>query len=126
MNDGIKPENPDLLPATRGYVKCIARKIHNHKHEQNGRGIATYLAATIGVGLWFVMLISTPRTPEWAYWIVVAFDVITICISYDRQMDFYTSTGTPDPNQKYDVINAWAPKKNNCCEPEEDGSYSRY
>ena len=54
-----KPENPDCEPATKGYVKCIARKFHkeqvvgNLKHQQEGHLIdcAGWLILSIFFGI---------------------------------------------------------------------------
>jgi hypothetical protein len=127
-----KPENPDLLPATRGYVKCIARRINSHKHPQNAGPFVSIILTMIGGMIWVFMVADgivgiNPHVPEWAYWVVVAFTVTQLSIAYainDIDASETDTTSYDSGDQK--LLKAWEPKKTECCEPEEDGSYSRY
>jgi len=51
--DGFK--NPDCEPATKGYVKCLMRKIHTHYHGQNISCVFTLSGAACG---WFITLMA--------------------------------------------------------------------
>jgi hypothetical protein len=131
MNDGTNPENPDLLPATRGYVKCIARKINNHHHRQSVCGLATCMAIGIAGFAWIIVVVLSNtagpiRTPEWVYWLLTAFLVTQIINLYELTKIDSNTTADSSYDKDHKTIEPWKPKKNNCCEPEEDGSYSRY
>jgi hypothetical protein len=127
-----KPENPDLLPATRGYVKCIARRINSHKHPQNSEAGLSMLLVALGGILWVFMVANgtlgpQPHAPEWAYWLVTLFTVTQLSALYTT----YSIDGGETNTTSYDsgdqkLLKPWEPKKTDCCEPEEDGSYSRY
>lgn len=38
----VEPINPDYEPATKGFVKCIARKLNAHKHTMDFNSILSY------------------------------------------------------------------------------------
>ena len=134
MTDEEKPQqkNPDLLPATRGYVKCIARRINRHKHPQNSDPFISAILTALGGLVWIFMVVdgtiaNTPHTPEWAYWIVVAFTVTQLSIAYAiNGIDESETCNTSYDGGDQKLLKPWEPKKSECCEPEEDGSYSRY
>jgi hypothetical protein len=134
MTDEEKPKqkNPDLLPATRGYVKCIARRINSHKHPQNSDPFVSAILTALGGLVWIFMVVDgaiahTPHAPEWAYWLVTLFTVTQLSALYTTYSIDDGETGPTSYNSgDQKLLKAWEPKKSECCEPEEDGSYSRY
>jgi|WetSurMetagenome_2_1015567.scaffolds.fasta_scaffold853875_2 hypothetical protein len=89
----IEPNNPDDKMATRGYVKCIARTVHNHYHVKDASYTATLVSAFIAwcaiFCVWMITLLSTPSNPvsshlpEWAYWLLIAFAMVETITLYD-------------------------------------------
>lgn len=76
-----EPLNPDEEVATKGFVKCVGRKVLNHHHKKTcDGGTASLVLITVGIiALFFMVLDSAlrhiPNVPEWAYWIIVAVTV---------------------------------------------------
>lgn len=56
VKSSSKPKNPDCEPASKAFVKCIARKMHSHTHEQSVDGSLLLLTT---IGLWVIFLVDS-------------------------------------------------------------------
>jgi len=73
-----KVENPDKQVATRGYVKCIARKISDkgnfnfYYNESDTKGVASMIVGIIAFMIWLVAVGIGHQDPyiTWAFGIV--------------------------------------------------------
>lgn len=119
-----EPANPDDKVATRGYVKCIARKLHDHNHTDGSSYIGTGLAAMflwmILIIVWIATLFSTTanpvfRLPEWAYWILVASTLIETISVYDSMSSEDEYTGSAHARHIEDYIKKYEIKKDKEC-----------
>lgn len=116
-------ENPDCEPATKGYVKSIARKLVSHRHEQCGFGLWYFFATVIGFLAWIcAMVVRTEPIAAWA--IGVGTLVSGACLAETIETSQYntetsnidasadTDYGYPDYIKKYEPPNC--EKKNEC------------
>ena len=124
---GIKPEeepvkNPDCEPATRGYVKCLLRKIHHHNHAQD---ICFGLTGIFAIVMWGVTALTTDgwgTSPEllpfgWyaptGYCLLAAISLT--CVAIDLIRSDFNTTIRFDPYP--DEIEKWQPPT---CERKKD------
>ena len=108
--------NPDNILATRGYVKCIARKIHVHHHKIDNDSWLPAIAAFIGmIVITYLIVFSKGLIPEWAYWIVVVFTVIEIIHTNDRSDIGNHYTCSP---QDLPILDKWEEPEE--CEEEDE------
>jgi len=108
------PNNPDQKLATRGYVKCIARKIQSHQHVNNmseGIGWSVISLLVMGLAMFAVTLILWDTHMPLVYlllitvgWSVVANSLLLIIILW--VIDHDTTTR---PDEKPEEIAAYVP-----------------
>ena len=112
-----KPENPDCEPATKGYVKCIARKTLKHQHKKDSCYGITLLGALVG---WFwllgnAMVIPTRQLTETHFYILLAATTVLTLLSIDLVRAEDDCTFTPDT--EFPVIQKYEPPT---CEKKEE------
>jgi hypothetical protein len=103
-----KKVNPDQIPATMGYVKCIARKTYYHKHRVDIDSWWTFLTAIVA---WMIVIgvniISLPssatviRIPEPSYWAVVSIAIVSSVAALDLHGNNRKKTTSP---KQLDII----------------------
>ena len=87
-------KNPDCEPATKGYVKCIARQVSDHRHEQN---FIPFFNCAIAIICWFVIvyaIVIKVAMPETIYWAISAIAIVTALSTFDGFLNDVGVTNT--------------------------------
>lgn len=110
------PKNPDQKLATRGYVKCLARKVQSHRHVNNmseGIGWSAVSLFVCGLAMLAVTAILWDGHMSAANlvliavgWSIVANSIIMLCIFWAIDRD-----STTLPEEKPEEIAAYTPPK---------------
>jgi hypothetical protein len=126
----VEPVNTDELPATQGYVKCIARKIYQHTHNndvQYGWTICTALIAwmvILGVGMMQFLgcgyqsgCMYRNMIPSEIWYAIIAIAIVTTLVTADAYGTDNQDTNRPVYMEDIDKsIRKWKPEK---CEEKE-------
>ncbi len=102
-----KPKNPDCEPATKGYVKCIARKgicssVHRHE-ESNSLSMILGIFSTI----MFILAMFAGYPSDHAKWgpVIIIFAIIGISCALSLILDNnteYVRLASPDEIKEYE------------------------
>jgi hypothetical protein len=105
------PKNPDLEPATKGYVKCVARKTTDHEHSVTYPTVGLFIGSAGLMCAWFWMATLHESTLCWItgigalmmFWIGVCFDFSDGTMTETSNLDggAHTPYRYPDYLQKY-------------------------
>lgn len=118
-----KPENPDCEPATKGYVKCIARTvISKHKHYQSSSrkdgteiGFLLFAAVWLFSGLFSLNAALPTHYFEQISWLSGFAAIIMVFVNIDVSGigSNYTHNGESDIKaiQKYEPPKCESPKR---------------
>ena len=118
-------QNPDELPATQGYVKCVARKINRHTHTNNVYYVWT---AATAVFAWMVILgggmiqalgcgglsgcVYRNIVPSEIWYAIIAIAIVTTVIVADAYSTDSEDTNRPSYAEDVNTsIEKWKPEK---------------
>jgi hypothetical protein len=89
-----KPKNPDCEVATKGYVKCIARKTTKHAHAQTCRSTFTLLSVLFLTCSWVVCAFIIHDST--IAWISGVGALMMVAVALDHDADYAGKTETSD------------------------------
>ena len=109
-----KPKNPDYEPATKGYVKCIARKLadHTHKRPLPMLNLSVAIAGYTSGACW---IFAIPETEIYKPSLITGIFLISIVCTINL-IDWGLQTETKTASGDFSVIQKYQPPAE-CCEP---------